>query len=262
MISLVYVITTLHPFYLFLIVFAIMYLLAFIVLSLSKRIVSTKLWAPIQTPMMQLSGVFLALLLVFLATNVLKDLSDAKSAVEHEANAIEKAAFLSAKLAPQDKSRFLKGLESYLRQVAKSEWEIMQQGKDDVQAGQMLFDFQNQIELLDISSKNGRADKLAETVQDIVVYRSNRIAASHDLVSPVTWGIVLLQTALIMLTVALVHYENHRSQVMALFIISSVIAAVIFLILYYDQPFANAATNSRETFHLLIKKIAAMNAAP
>jgi hypothetical protein len=252
-------ITTLHPVFLFLLTFIVVYLIAAFAMKLSQQIVSTTMWAPVQTPLMQLTGVFLALLLAFLATNVWKDLADAKSAVEHETNAIERASFLSSKLSPGDRARLLKNLEAYLRRVADHEWETMKSGKEDIQARQLMFAILAQIDSIDASSE--QMDKLTVAIDDIAVYRSNRIAGSLDLVSPVTWMIVLLQAGLILLTVALVHHENQRSQFISLAIISSVIASVIFLILFYDQPFANAASGSRNSYYLLIRKIAAITQA-
>lgn len=68
--------------------------------------------------------------------------------------------------------------------------------------------------------------------------RRNRIRLSQQQIAPIQWAVIVVLTMLIMLTIAMLHFENRPAMGATLFIFSTAVSVCVVLLMVYDRPFA------------------------
>jgi hypothetical protein len=91
-------------------------------------------------------------------------------------------------------------------------------------------------------SPDATNQKLAQSralsaIENAFENRRYRIAISRTEIEPIQWIVILLLSAMVLITIASVHIQQRSAMAVGLFTFSSAIAICLVLLMEYDRPF-------------------------
>lgn len=192
----------------------------------------------IVAPFLGVTTVVLGILVGFLANDIWDRDRRAAAAVENEASGLVTLYTLMSTFdRPVD--QMAAAIRVYAQAVATQEWPAMVDGESAPQAEQRLD------ELLRMVARSAEAPgsnpvlarTLIETALTVRASRNIRLTLSRDETAPLKWLAVLVLAVLGEVSIAVVHLERPRPQILALTIFSAGFALVIGLLAAHEVPF-------------------------
>lgn len=181
-----------------------------------------------------------ALLVGFLAAQVWSDADRASTAVNREASSL-RAVILLAGFFPGDTETRLKSLiASYIDEAVAKEWpEMARQNASLTIAPPRLTDALR-VALSLTPSGDGQAAAQREIVaalQSAFDARRLRIILSRSSINWVKWTVLLVQGALLLVAVAIVHSEDRMASRIILTVFATGVGVAVILIASHSRPF-------------------------
>lgn len=190
-------------------------------------------------------GSIFSLFVVFTAVQVWNDNDRANSIIDRESSSLKAAMVLSGSLPKNLQESLDAQIASHIEEVASQEWPTM--ARQDatltktplhlLQAIQMTLEFspgtQGQITAQRM---------LADTLNDALDARRQRILLSRSQVSPLKWICLMVQAGCLLFVIGLLHCEDRRTCRTAMGLFSASLAVCLLLILVYDRPFVGETT--------------------
>jgi hypothetical protein len=194
-----------------------------------------------------LIGVLFGLNLAFLANDTWNAHDRATEAVYREADSLRSLQVAAAMLPEPVRSRVEGTIDGYAREVVSVEWPLLALRRHSAAALAQLDGLLGLLTSADVAQAlDGNADAfLLQQLVEVRRARDLRIALSQSRVNPLKWLGMAFLGFLTMLSVAVVHLQTPRAEILAvsLFAAAAAPSAAILLILGnpYQQPIAVSA---------------------
>jgi hypothetical protein len=231
------------------IVFAVTYLLAAIILLVVTRLATgdrAKNFKALTPAMLSPLGAVFALLLVFSAEPVWTNYNHAKQAIAAEASGLRDALILAQSLPAGTQAPLRKLISAYVAQSVNQEWPAMAQDRitelthNVCGCSEELLTAMQYMRGLTLADDGQRVIQrdIIEALEKVRTARRERILVSEDDAGDLRFlGLVVI--GLCLLTwIGLVHSDNRRSCAIALGLFATVIAMSSLLIVSYTNPFS------------------------
>ncbi|MEP6687295.1 MAG: hypothetical protein ABJC36_03040 [Gemmatimonadales bacterium] len=188
-------------------------------------------------------AIIFALLVGFLAAQVWNEADRAGTAVNHEASALRAAILLADQFPGEPATRLRALIRQHIQTATTKEWPAMASRNVTLSLVPVaLADaLRLSLELEPHTAGQTIAQReLVTALQTALDARRQRIVLSGSSVNAVKWGALLVQAALILLTIALVHCDNPATNRLILGIFATGVAAAIVMIAAHSRPFSGA----------------------
>jgi hypothetical protein len=188
-------------------------------------------------------AVVFALLVGFLAAQVWSDADRAGTAVNREASALRAAVLLSGQFSGETQARLQALIREHIRTAVSDEWPAMARRGATLSLipGSLAEALEVALSLEPRSAGQTLAQReLVAALQNALDARRQRIVLSGSSVNAVKWGALLVQAALILVTIAMVHCDNPAANRIILAVFATGAAAAMLLIASYSRPFSGA----------------------
>jgi hypothetical protein len=196
-----------------------------------------------------------SLLLAFLAVSVWESFGAAETAVVEEANTVGELARDLAIFDSRESRAARHQLREYANMVMTIEWRDMQRGQANRQvwnAFDRIFVAIGAIEP-DTPRHSALLPEILARTNELLKQRRTRLHTSESAVPITLWGVVLIGTALTIVTMFVQPPTRFYLWIMGLLCTS--IALVFYLIVAMDRPFAGEQSISPEPFQLAIENM-------
>jgi hypothetical protein len=188
-------------------------------------------------------GLIFGLVVGFLVADLWRDVSEARTAVNHEASALRSAALVMRESfpgRPEDRMEAL--IRQHIRSAVAQEWPEM--SRRDARLSVVPEALAEALRLafaLDPHSEGQvtAQRELVTSLQDALDARRQRIIISESTVNWVRWMALIALAALTLLAIAFVHCDNRRTAAIAMGIFASAVAVTLVLIASQDRPFGS-----------------------
>jgi putative flippase GtrA len=219
----------------------------------SHRIGGTlKLLTNISPQMAAIIGLLFGLYMAFFANDIWSIRDRAQTMILQEADGLRGVLTLAESLPTEMGAPLVGAVQAYIR-AAVEEWPLLAQGQQSVPAQGLLRKL-SQIALgesLASQLNPGTQFALAQAVAQTQSARYHRLALSQRRGDPLKWFAVACLGALTLLTLALVHLDNWRTQLAAMLIYASAIS-VGFTAAYLERsPFQVFVVSSQPLAELV-----------
>jgi hypothetical protein len=77
--------------------------------------------------------------------------------------------------------------------------------------------------------------------------RRSRILISQLEIAPIQWGVIVVLTVLVLITLAMIHIDNRPAMIATMVIFSTAVAVCLTLLMIYDRPFASGGVTMQPT---------------
>src|SRR5262245_8531498 len=213
--------------------------IGFCILTLAKdgRARVFKAMSPVMlTPL----AVVFGLLVGFLAAQVWSDADRANAAVNREASALREVIILAAGFSGDAEQHLRDLVRRHIQDAVAQEWPAMARGEATltlappalVEALRMTLKLNPQGE-----GQTAAQREIVASLQSALDARRQRIILSRSSINWVKWTALLLQAALTLLTVALVHSDNRLANRTILTIFATGIGVAVVLLASHSRPF-------------------------
>jgi hypothetical protein len=185
-------------------------------------------------------AVVFALLIGFLAAQVWSDADRANTAVNREASALRETVLLASAFPGATESTILDLVRRQIHEAVNHEWPAMARGQATltIVPGPLSEALHAVIALKPENEGQAAAQReLIDSLQAAFDARRQRIILSRSSVNWVKWTALLVQAALTLITVALVHSHNRIANRIILAIFATGIGISIVLIASHSRPF-------------------------
>jgi Protein of unknown function (DUF4239) len=197
---------------------------------------------PLKDTVVVITASIYGLLVAFTTAGIWQDISQARAAVQREAQALENVVVLSAAAPKAVQAEISQSVRDYIHLVKTVDWRLMSDRAAMDSAGYDASD-KTLVTLLDHVS-HALAEQptalLTATLSQIIELRNARIArlslASAGATGSQWFGMGLLAFCA-MLTVAVTHVHDPRMLRLSTGIYSLVVGATFFIVLAHDRPF-------------------------
>lgn len=186
-------------------------------------------------------AIIFALLVGFLAAQVWSETDRASTAVNREASALRAAVLMAGRFPGEPERRLRELIRAHVRQAATVEWPAMAERNVSLTLvpASLAGALRVALDLTPASPGQMVAQReLVTALQTALDARRQRIVLSGSSVNAVKWGALLVQAALILLTIALVHCDSPATNRIILGIFATGVATAIVLIAAHSRPFA------------------------
>jgi hypothetical protein len=241
------------PLVIALVVFSFWYALTIVIMGvaliLARLPVAKQLKASSPVTLTPLA-VILALLLAFLASRVWTNFDHAREHAGREATALREALLLSNALPVDVRANVHGAIKRHLDFIIMEDWPAMARREASLQAIPVgLRDGINaSLSFVPAQATEELAQQRAlATLQQALESRRNRILISQLEIAPIQWGVMVLLSILILVTIATIHIDNRPAMSITTFIFSTAVAASITLLMVYDRPFALGGVTMQPT---------------
>jgi hypothetical protein len=185
-------------------------------------------------------GIIFGLFVAFLAAQVWSDLDRAGAAVNREASALRAVVILSSAFPGEPEAR-LRGLVTRQIENARDvEWPAMAGRRASIVMVPTPLAEALRTTLSLSPTGDGQAAAQREILAALEIAldaRRQRILVSQASVNPVKWAALIVQAAVTLLAIAMVHCDNRVSAGLALGLFSTAVAACVLLLTAHDRPF-------------------------
>ncbi len=185
-------------------------------------------------------GILFALYTTFFASDIWNIRDRAQTAIQQEAEALRGLFRLAEQQPPAIGGPIIAALRAYAQVTIQVEWPLLARGE---QPGEQSLDRWRQLlrvvlaEPVVKSLPGSVHSAMVQEVERVHVARHQRIAQSQRHGDPLKWFAVACLGAFTLLTVALVHLENWRTQLAALLIYSAAISVSFAAAYLQRSPF-------------------------
>ncbi len=192
-------------------------------------------------PMLTPVAVIIGLLIGFLAARVWGNVDHAHAFLADEASALGRAVLFADSVGPEAGAAMRRSVTDYVRFVDAEDWPTMATGSATLAEEPPALVGALHALLAATPSQPGPVvaqRQAALAIEQALGARHGRILLSQRVISPLQWSAVLLQAALVMATVAMVHIDRRRTIAVNLFVYATGIAICLVLLLVNDRPFS------------------------
>jgi hypothetical protein len=240
----------------FLIVFGLTYLAAVLVALVAALASRTSIGAELRTVtpgILSPLGAILGILIAFLAARVWANVDRAEEYVTQEISALRQAVLIVKSLPPDVRDRFRTGIKAHLEFIVSNEWPAMAEEHATLRSSAVPLEAALNA-LLSVSPSETN-QQLAQSraviaIEDAFKYRRYRVWLSQAEIEPIQWIVIVLLSALIMVTIATIHIDNKWAMAASLFSFSTAIAICLLLLMDYDRPFGHGGFAIEPTEYL------------
>lgn len=185
-------------------------------------------------------GILFALYTTFFASDIWNIRDRAQTAIQQEAEAMRSLLRLAEQQSPEIGMPIIAALRDYARVTIQVEWPLLAQGQPPSEQALDSWRHLLRTVLAEPVVKGAPASVHAVLLQDVErvqVARYQRLAQSQKHGDPLKWFAVACLGAFTLLTVALVHLDNWRTQLAALLIYSAAISVSFAAAYLQRSPF-------------------------
>jgi len=207
-------------------------------LAVQERARAFKAISPGMLP--PLSVVF-ALLVGFLAAQVWSDADRAHSAVNREASALRAVVILAGAFPGETEARVRDLVRGHIQDAVNDEWPAMSRHAATLTLiPPRLADSLTLVLALDPKSAGQQVAQreLVQSIETALDARRQRIILSESSINWVKWVVLLVQAALTLLAVAMVHSDNRAANRIILGIFATGVGVAVVLIASNSRPFS------------------------
>jgi hypothetical protein len=188
-------------------------------------------------------GVLFALNLAFLAHDTWSAHDQARDAVFQEAGGLQDILALAEHLPNISQSKINQAVKRYAHSVVTADWPMLAVRKNSEAAANDLNS------LLVLLSSDEVASVLNTSVQSLILQRAVqtrsmrdlRVALSHTHVNPLKWLGMAFLGFLTMISIAMVHVDQSRAELLAILLFAAAAAPTAAIILVHGNPFQEPA---------------------
>ena len=188
-------------------------------------------------------GVLFALNLAFLANDTWSAHDRARHTVFQEAGSLRDILALAERLPDPARARVVQAVRDYAQLTVTADWPLLALRESSAETA----DAQQALLVLLSSAEVGSA--IGSSVQSLMVQqaleagslRDVRISLSHTHVNPFKWLGMAFLGFLTMISIAMVHVDQSRAELLAIVIFASAAAPTALLILVHGNPFQEPA---------------------
>jgi Protein of unknown function (DUF4239) len=190
-------------------------------------------------PFLGVSTVILGILIGFLANDIWDRDRRARVAIRSEADSLI-TLFTLVSTFDRPADEIAAAIRSYSTTVTSKEWPAMAEGDDAPQAERSLDDLLRAVvRSVEAPDSNPVLDRaLLDAAMAIRASRNTRLTLSRDETGPFKWIAVIVLSVLGQISIAVVHLERPRPQILALAILSASLIFVIGVLAAHEVPFA------------------------
>jgi hypothetical protein len=198
----------------FLIVFGLTYLAAALVVLIATLASRTSIGAELQTVtpgILSPLGVILGILIAFLAARVWANVDRAEEYVTQEISALRQAALVAKSLPPDVRDRFRTGIKAHLEFIVFNEWPAMAEEHATLRSSPVPLEAaMNTLLSFSPSETNQQLgqSRAVIAIEDAFKYLRYRVWLSQAEIEPIQWIVIVLLSALIMITIATIHLKR------------------------------------------------------
>jgi hypothetical protein len=228
------------------VVFAAMYLLtAGIYLLITRLAVGERVrtFKAISPGMLPPLAVVLALLVGFLAAQVWSDMDRAATTVNREASALRAAVLLGGEFPGEADAQLRDLVREHVHTAVTEEWPAMSRRGATLTLVPVALAKALKLALGLDPHTPGQViaqRELVAAIQTALDARRQRIVLSASSVNTVKWSALLVEAALMLLAIAMVHCDNPATNRLILGIFVTGVAAAFLLIASHSRPFTGA----------------------
>jgi Protein of unknown function (DUF4239) len=207
-------------------------------LAVGERARAFKAVSPGMLPPM---AILFALLVGFLAAQVWGDLDRANTAVNREASALRAVVLLAAGFPGEPEAHLRDLVRRHIQEAVTRDWPAMSRGRATLTlAPAFLTEALRLTFALDPRGEGQMAAQreMIASLQSALDARRQRIVLSHSSINWVKWTALLMQAALTLLTIGLIHSDNRATNRIILGIFATSVGVAVTLVAAHSRPFA------------------------
>ena len=216
---------------------AVLYLVV-TALAVGERARAFKAISPGMLPPLSL---LFALLVGFLAAQVWSDADRASAAVNQEAGALRATVLLAAAFPGEPEARLRDFVRRYIQEVVTHEWPAMAGRNATLTIAPPLL-----AEALRFAVSLGPGTEgqiaaereIVSALRTALDARRQRIILSGSSVNWVKWTVLLIQAALTLITIAMIHCDNRTANLLILTIFATGVGVSVVVIAAHSHPFS------------------------
>ena len=216
---------------------ALLYL-AITALALGERGRAFKSVSPGMLPPL---AIIFALLVGFLAAQVWSDYDRANTAVNREASALRGVILLAAAFPGEPDTRLRDLVRRHIQDAVTQEWPAMARHSATLTLAPPRLSEALQFTLSLSPHGDGQVAAQREMVASLMTAldaRRQRIVLSESSINWVKWTVLLVQAALTLLVVGLVHSDNRAANRIIMTVFATGVAVAVVLIASHSRPFS------------------------
>ena len=182
-----------------------------------------------------------ALLVGFLAAQDWGDAERANTAVNREASSLRAVVLLATAFPGEPEARLRQTVHEHIEDVVTREWPAMARGDATLTMAPPRLAEALRAAILYVPSGEGQVAAQREMIsalQGALDARRQRIILSHASINWVKWNVLLLEAALTLLAIAMIHSDNPRSSRIILAIFSTSVGLAVWLLASHSGPFS------------------------
>jgi hypothetical protein len=181
-----------------------------------------------------------ALLVGFLSAQVWSDGDKASAAVNREASALRATVLLTAAFPGEPETRLRELVRSYIQEVVTQEWPAMARGYATLTIAPARLAEALRLTLALEPRTPGQMAAQREMVaslQSALEGRRQRIILSRSSINWVKWTVLMVQAALTLIAIGMVHSDNRQANRIILGIFATCVGVAVILIASHTRPF-------------------------
>ena len=185
-------------------------------------------------------AIVFAVLVGFLAAQVWSDAERANTALNREASALRTVVLLATGLPPATQNQIRELVRRQIQDATTQEWPAMARADATLTiAPAPLVEALHVVLAVNPQNAGQTADQreIIAALQNALDARRQRIILSRSSVNWVKWAALLIQAALTLTTIAMVHADNRAANRIILTIFATGVAVAIVLIAAHCRPF-------------------------
>lgn len=185
-------------------------------------------------------AIIFALLLAFLASQVWSDADRASMAVNREASALRAVVLLAAEFPGQPEASLRELIRLYIQDAVTQEWPAMARRNATLTIAPPRLTEALRLTLSLNSQSPGQVTAQREMVvslENALEARRQRIILSGSSINWVKWTVLLVQAGLTLITIALIHSDNHAANRIIMTIFATGVGVAVVLLASHSRPF-------------------------
>ena len=186
-------------------------------------------------------GILFGLLFGFLAAQVWSDAERAQTAVNREASSLRAAVLLAGAFPGEPQQRLHALIRRHIDDVVTREWPSMRRHRATLTMIPAPLADALGLAFRLAPSNDGQVAaqrELVAALQSALDARRQRIIVSRSTVDWVKWTGLLVEAALVLVAVAIVHSDNRTTAAIAMTIFAAAIAIAVVLIASHNRPYS------------------------
>jgi hypothetical protein len=185
-------------------------------------------------------AVIVGLLIAFLASRVWTNIDRATSFIAQEASAVREAILLSDALPEATRAAVRAAIVRYVQFIETNDWPAMAQATANLR--RIPPGLSDAMTALLSVAPTGMGQQVAQqraviAIEQALQARRQRIVLSQTKIAPVQWVVVVLLTALLLLTIGIVHIDKPATSAVGMAILSAAVASCLVLLMALGRPF-------------------------